>query len=160
MKNPPFGDDVISDLIEETRDMLLGEETTTKSLVFHNQIARLLFSFSVFERLLEGMISKSSALVLVSMGDFKGAFEQEKLAFDTFSTLLGPEHTLTKQSDLSLRQFLGAATKQGRGMVNHLEMRQKEEAANAIASEIEAEEAAAAEERGKKKNQKKKKGKK
>jgi protein TIF31 len=130
----------------------------------HNMKTALRFyqeagSRQLSDRLLEGMISKSSALVLVGIGDFKGAVQKEKQAFQLFSNLLGPDHTLTKQSDQALRHFLGVAARQGKGIVNHLEMQQKEEAANAIASEIEAEEAAAEEQR-KKKNQKKKKGKK
>ncbi|KAL3922717.1 MAG: hypothetical protein SGILL_002055 [Bacillariaceae sp.] len=111
------------------------------------------------DRLMEGMISKSLGIVLVNTGDFKGAVESEKRAFQIFSTLLGAEHQMTKNSDRDLKKFLQLAAQQGRGTVNRLEMQQKEEAALAIANEIEAEEAAE-EERRKKKNQKKKKGKK
>ena len=111
------------------------------------------------DRLLEGMIMKSSALVLASSGDYKSAVESEKRAFQLFSVILGENHQLTKQSDLSLRRFMAAAVEKGSQMVDDLKKKQEEDAALKIASEIEAEEAAE-EERRKKKNQKKKKGKK
>jgi len=111
------------------------------------------------DRLLEAMISKSSALVLAGVGDFKQAVDNEKRAFQLFSVLLGTNHTLTKQSDLALNNFMRAAVEHGSRMVDDLKKKREEEAAEAIAFEIEAEEEAE-EVRRKKKNQKKKKGKK
>ena len=111
------------------------------------------------DRLLEAMISKSSALVLAGVGDFKQAVENEKRAFQLFSVLLGKDHTLTKQSDQALNNFMRVAVEHGSRMVDDLKKKREEEAAEAIAFEIEAEEAAE-EVRRKKKNQKKKKGKK
>ncbi|KAG7361014.1 clustered mitochondria-domain containing protein [Nitzschia inconspicua] len=111
------------------------------------------------DRLLEGMISKSSSVVLASLGDFKGAVESEKRAYELFGILLGENHSLTKNSEDALKRFLAAAAHQGKGYVDQAKLQQQEEAALAIANEIEAEEAAE-EERRKKKNQKKKKGKK
>jgi protein TIF31 len=111
------------------------------------------------DRLLEAMVSKSSALVLAGVGDFKQAVENEKRAFQLFSVLLGQNHTLTKQSDQALNNFMRAAVEHGNRMVDDLKKKREEEAAEAIAFEIEAEEAAE-EVRRKKKNQKRKKGKK
>jgi len=111
------------------------------------------------DRLLEAMVSKSSALVLAGVGDFKQAVENEKRAFQLFSVLLGQNHNLTKQSDQALNNFMRAAVAHGNRMVDDLKKKREEEAAEAIAFEIEAEEAAE-EVRRKKKNQKRKKGKK
>ena len=111
------------------------------------------------DRLLEAMISKSSALVLAGVDEYKQAVENEKRAFQLFSVLLGNTHTLTKQSDQALNNFMRAAVEHGSRMVDDLKKKREEEAAEAIAIEIEAEEAAE-EVRRKKKNQKKKKGKK
>lgn len=111
------------------------------------------------DRLLEAMVSKSSALVLAGVGDYKLAVDNEKRAFQLFSVLLGQNHTLTKQSDQALNNFMRAAVEHGNRMVDDLKKKREEEAAEAIAYEIEAEEAAE-EVRRKKKNQKKKKGKK
>ena len=108
------------------------------------------------DRLLEAMISKSSALVLAGLGDFKSAVVNEKRAYQLFSVLLGDNHSLAKQSDHALNNFMRAAVEQGTRVVDKQKKKKKEEAAQAIASEIEAEEAAE-EVKRKKKNQKKKK---
>ena len=109
------------------------------------------------DRLLEAMISKSSALVLAGVGDFKQAVDNEKRAFQLFSVLLGENHTLTRQSDQALNNFMRAAVEHGSRMVDNLKKKREEEAAEAIAFEIEAEEAA---EEVKRKKKNKKKGKK
>jgi protein TIF31 len=112
------------------------------------------------DRLLEGMISKSSALVLAGVGDFQNAVKSEKRAFKLFSVLLGDNHTLTKQSDQALAKLTATAVAHGNRMVDDLNKKKEEEAAEAIAHEIEAEEKAAEEGERKKRNSKKKKGKK
>ena len=112
------------------------------------------------DRLLEAMISKSSALVLAGLGDYKLAVENEKRAFSLFSVLLGTNHTLTTQSDQTLNNFMKAAVEHNNRLVDDLKKKREEEVAEAIAIEIEAEEAAEEVRRQKKKNQKKKKGKK
>jgi protein TIF31 len=116
-------------------------------------------SLKMCDRLLEGMICKSSSVVLASLGDFKAAVESEKRSYQLFSLLLGENHALTKRSEEALKRFLAVAAQQGKGMIDQVKFQQEEEAALAIAHEIEAEEAAE-EERRKKKNQKKKKAKK
>jgi protein TIF31 len=109
------------------------------------------------DRLLEAMISKSLAVGLSHVGDFKGALDEEKKAYNIFSLFLGKEHNLTKGSDQQLSIFTAAAVQQGSNMVKDTYTEKEAAAADAIANELEAEEAAA--EKGKKKN-KKKKGKK
>jgi len=111
------------------------------------------------DRLLEGMILKSSAVVLDGIGDYKTAVETEKRAFQLFSVLFGEKHNLTLQSDQALKKFMQSAVEHGSRAVDDMKKKQEEEAALAIANEIEAEEAAE-EEKRKKKSQKKKKGKK
>lgn len=116
------------------------------------------------DRLLEGMISKSSALVFAGVGDFQNAVKSEKRAYKLFSVLFGANHQLTKQSDQALAKLTTTAVAHGNRMVDDLNKKKEEEAAEAIANEIEAEEKAAEEaaedERRKKRNSKKKKGKK
>jgi protein TIF31 len=111
------------------------------------------------DRLLEGMISKSTAIVMAGLGEFKSALENEKHAFQLFSILLGENHSLTKTSDQALKKFMSAAVEHGSKMVEDGKKKKEEDAAEAIAHEIEVEEFAE-EERKKKKNNKKKKGKK
>ena len=108
---------------------------------------------------MEGMISKSSSVVLANAGDYKGAVETEKRAYQLFSLLLGESHALTKNSEESLKRFLAAAAHQSKGRDSDMKKQQLEEAALAMAHDLEAEEAAE-EERRKKRNTKKKKGKK
>jgi protein TIF31 len=111
------------------------------------------------DRLLEGMISKSTAIVMASIGEYKAALENEKHAFQLFSILLGENHSLTKTSDQTLKKFMSAAVVHGNKMVEDSKKKKEEDAAEAIAHEIEVEEAAE-EGKKKKKNNKKKKGKK
>lgn len=132
-----------------------GVNDLQTALLFYQEAA----SRESSDRLLEGMISKSSALVLAGVGDFQNAVKSEKRAFKLFSVLLGANHTLTKQSDQALAKLTTAAVAHGSRMVDDLNKKKEEDAAEAIAHEIEAEEAAD-EERRKKKNPKKKKGKK
>jgi protein TIF31 len=108
------------------------------------------------DRLLEGMIRKSTAMVLATNGDFKTAVENEKRAFELFSILLGPKHQLTTTSDHTLKQFMALAVEHGNRMVESVQQKTEEEKADAIADEIAAE--MTAEEEKKKKKKKKKKG--
>merc|ERR1712238_330608 len=106
------------------------------------------------DRLLEAMISKSSALVLAGVGNFKLAVVSEKRAYQLFSVLLGENHTLVEQSDHALNNFMRAAVVHGNSVVDKQKKKKEEEAADAIAIEIEAEEVA---EEVKRKKRKKKK---
>jgi protein TIF31 len=108
------------------------------------------------DRLLDAMVCKSTAMVLASSGEFKHAVDNEKRAYNMFKTLLGEEHSLTKTSDESLKQFTKLAVEHGNKTAGDAKKRQEMEAADLIASEIAAE--AAEEEKKAKKNQKKKKG--
>ena len=75
------------------------------------------------------MISKSSALVLAGLGDYKLAVENEKRAFSLFSVLLGTNHTLTTQSDQTLNNFMKAAVEHNNRLVDDLKKKREEEAA-------------------------------
>ena len=111
------------------------------------------------DRLLEAMISKSSALVLAGVGNFKLAVVNEKRAYQLFSVLLCENHTLAKQSDQALNNFARAAVAHGTLVVDKQKKQKEEDAAEAIAFEIITEEVAEEVKKRKKKN-KKKKGKK
>ena len=54
------------------------------------------------DRLAEGMIVKSMAVLLASMGQFKAAVDTEKRAYQIYSLLLGERHELTKNSQTTL----------------------------------------------------------
>ena len=110
------------------------------------------------DRLQEGLISKSAAMVLGNIGDFKSALENEKRAYQLFRALLGDNHHLTQGSNQALQQFMSAAVQYGNKMVEDNRKKAEEDAANRIADEIAKE--AAEEEKKKKKTPKKKKGKK
>lgn len=121
------------------------------------------------DRLMEGMIAKSSSLVLGILGQFKAAVELEKRAYQLYSVLLGEDHELTKNSHRTLENLTRLAVEQGSQQVAENKKRQEEEAAkviiqreeeaaNAIANQIEEEEEE--EEKKKKKIKKKKKPKK
>ena len=69
---------------------------------------------------------------------------------------LGKDHQLTRASDEALRQYTSAAVHQGSKMQKDLNNQEKEAAADAIASQLEAEEVAAQNKNKKKKNKKKK----
>lgn len=112
----------------------------------------------VSDRLHDGMIMRSTSMVLAAIGQLKLAVQTEKKAYQTFSLLFGEDHNLTKASDATLKNFMKAAVEQGSKQVEDEKKRQEEQAAAAMASQIEADEEA--EEKKKKKNNKKKKGKK
>ena len=111
----------------------------------------------VCDRLHEGMIKRSTSMVLAALGQLKLAVQNEKRAFQLFSLMFGEDHNLTKASDATLKNFMKAAVQQGTRMVKEEEKRKEEQAAAAMASQIEAEEL---EEKKKKTNGNKKKGKK
>lgn len=115
-------------------------------------------SRAVSDRLHEGMIMRSTSMVLAAIGQLKLAVQTEKKAYQTFSLMFGDEHNLTKASDATLKNFMKAAVDQGNRMALDDKKRKEEQAAAAMASQMEADEEA--EEKKKKKNSKKKKGKK
>jgi len=116
-------------------------------------------SRAVSDRLHEGMIMRSTSMVLAAIGQLKLAVQTEKKAYQTFSLMFGEEHNLTKASDATLKNFMKAAVEQGNRMVEDEKKRKEEQAAAAMASQMEADEEA--EEKKKKRNSnKKKKGKK
>ena len=57
----------------------------------------------VSDRMVEGMISKSSALVLAALGQFKSALESERKAYGIYKLILGEDHEMTSTSANSLK---------------------------------------------------------
>lgn len=55
------------------------------------------------DRLVEGMIAKSTAMVLAQLGQFKAAVDGEKHAYHIYSLLMGEDHDLTKSSAATLK---------------------------------------------------------
>mmetsp|Transcript_4988 Transcript_4988/g.10540 ORF Transcript_4988/g.10540 Transcript_4988/m.10540 type:complete len:1600 (+) Transcript_4988:272-5071(+) len=109
------------------------------------------------DRLVSGMVAKSTALVLANIGQFKGALEMEKRAYNLYRSTLGEGHDLTKNSSNTLAQFTKIAVEQGTRKAKEEQKQKEEEAANAMANEVVAGEAAAAKKRQKKKKRKPKK---
>eukprot|EP00591_Stephanopyxis_turris_P014844 CAMPEP_0195539322 /NCGR_PEP_ID=MMETSP0794_2-20130614/49994_1 /TAXON_ID=515487 /ORGANISM="Stephanopyxis turris, Strain CCMP 815" /LENGTH=503 /DNA_ID=CAMNT_0040673347 /DNA_START=23 /DNA_END=1534 /DNA_ORIENTATION=- len=109
------------------------------------------------DRMVVSMVAKNTALVLAALGQFKPALENEKRAFGIYSLILGEDHELTKNSATNLQHFMRLAVEQSKRLAVEERKRLEEEAADAIASQIEATEV---EEEEKKKKKKKKKHKK
>lgn len=101
------------------------------------------------DRLAEGMMAKGAALLYAKLEQYRAAVDSEKKAFSLYSMLLGEEHELTKNSQKSLQHYTKLAVEQGNKKVEQEKFRKEEEAAQAMANQIEAEE---------EKQQKKKKG--
>ena len=129
-----------------------GSDDVKTALRFYKEAA----SRASSNRLMDGIISKSLAVVYANLGDFKSALDAEKVAYRYFSMFLGKDHELTKASVEALRQYTTAAVQQGSKMQKDMKNQEKEAAAVAIASQLEAEEAAAQNKNKKKKNKKKK----
>ena len=112
------------------------------------------------DRIVSGMIAKSTALALANVGHFKSALESEKRAYNLYCSTLGEDHELTKSSAQNMSHFTQIAVEQGTRIAKEEKKRKDEQAANAMASEIVADEmAAAAAKASKKKNNRSKKGK-
>merc|ERR1712224_919866 len=106
----------------------------------------------VSDRMVEGMISKSSGLVLASMGQFKAALDHERRTYGIYRLILGEEHEITQTSANTLKQFMKLSVEQGTRLLEEEKKRAEVEAAEAVASKIESDEL---EEEGKKKKKKK-----
>jgi hypothetical protein len=100
------------------------------------------------------MMAKGAGLLFAKLEQYRAAVDSEKRAYQLYSMLLGEGHELTLSSQKSLQQYTKLAVEQGNKKVEEDKFRQEEAAADAMASQIEAEEA---KERDKKKNKGKKK---
>ena len=69
------------------------------ALRFYQEAARR----QVSDRMVEGMISKSTALVLAGLGQFKSALESERKAYGIYKLILGEEHEMTITSANSVK---------------------------------------------------------
>jgi len=108
------------------------------------------------DRVVEGMLSKTSANILAILSQFKAAFETEKRSYRTFLTTLGEEHELTKNSLKTLKNYMKMTLEEGMRSEEENEKRKQEEAADAVANEIQADESLEKKKRKKKKPKKKK----
>jgi protein TIF31 len=107
------------------------------------------------DRLAEGMMAKGAGLLYAKLELYRAAVDAEKKAYQLYSMLLGESHELTLNSQKSLQAYTKLAVEQGTKKVEEDKFRKEEEAAEAMASQIEAEEAKAQEKKkmkGKKKN--------
>ena len=112
------------------------------------------------DRIVSGMIAKSTALALANVGHFKSALESEKRAYNLYRCTLGEDHELTKSSAQNMTHFTKIAVQQGTRIAKEEKKRKDEQAANAVASEIVADELAAEAAKASKKKKKKSKSKK
>lgn len=55
------------------------------------------------DRVVEGMLSKHSASILATLGQYKPAFETERRTFEIFRSALGDEHELSKKSAATMK---------------------------------------------------------
>lgn len=112
------------------------------------------------DRIVSGMIAKSTALALANVGHFKIALDSEKRAYNMYRSTLGENHELTKSSAQNMSHFTKIAVEQGTRIAKEEKKRKEEQSANAMANEIVADELAAqAAKASKKKKNKSKKSK-
>ena len=104
------------------------------------------------DRLAEGMMAKGSGLLYAKLEQYRAAVDAEKRAYQLYSMLLGEGHELTLNSQKSLASYTKLAVEQGGKKAAENKLKDAEDAADAMASQIEAEEA-------KEHDKKKKKGK-
>lgn len=55
------------------------------------------------DRVVEGMLSKHSASILATLGQYKPAYETERRTYDMFRSALGDDHELTKNSEVTMK---------------------------------------------------------
>ena len=51
------------------------------------------------DRLFEGMVARSAAMIMALLGQLKAAVESEKRAYATYRNILGNDHQITRVSD-------------------------------------------------------------
>lgn len=113
------------------------------------------------DRMFDCLIARNSAGVLARLGRFKAAFEYEKKAYQLYVTFLGEDHDATKACSNTLIQLMKLAVEQQKKSKIEEKERVKENAADAVADQIRAdEEAEKAQPTKKKKKHSKKKNKK
>jgi protein TIF31 len=92
------------------------------------------------DRLAEGMMSKGAAMLYAKIEQYRSAVDSEKKTYQLYSMLLGEGHELTLNSQKALQTYTKLAVEQGNRKIEQEKLRKEEEAADAIASLIEAEE--------------------
>jgi len=113
-------------------------------------------SRKIHDRAFFGMISKSNALVLASIGNFAGAFENEKRAFGMYSLVFGVDHEVTKNSANTLKQLIKLSMEQNISINAANKQTNEEQAADEVANQIVADEIEADKKKKKQKSKKKK----
>jgi len=81
----------------------LYSELVSRKLMDFGLIAlrfyKLAMDASSKDRLFEGMVARSAAMIMALLGQLKAAVESEKRAFATYRNILGVDHQVTKVSD-------------------------------------------------------------
>ena len=121
----------------------IGSSYQTKNTQLALEYFKLAQSKPHSDRLAEGMMAKGAGLLYAKLEEYRSAVDAEKRAFQLYSMLLGEGHELTLNSQKSLQHYTKMAVEQGTKKVEEDKFRKEEEAADAMASQIEAEEAKA-----------------
>jgi len=106
------------------------------------------------------LIARNSAAILARLGQFKLAFEYEHNAHQLYISFLGEDHDATKACSTTMMQLMKLAVEQEKWSKMKDKEQVKENAADAIANQIRADEDAKESQPKKKKKQGKKRGKK
>jgi len=116
------------------------------------------------DRVIEGLLSKHSASILATLGQFKAAFETERRTYQTFRLALGEDHEFTKSSQDSMKQFMKMSIDQHKQADEEkkkhdevIRKRLEERAAEELGNQMVADEVAAEEKKKKKKKRSNKK---
>jgi protein TIF31 len=107
------------------------------------------------DRLMDGIIAKNIAKVLMGLENFKDALEYEKKSFHNLSIFLGQSHPMTQESAAAIDLLAKLAVEKGNRKEENDKLQAEAAIADSIAADLVAEEA-----RAKKKVEKKKRGKK
>jgi protein TIF31 len=107
------------------------------------------------DRLMDGIIAKNIAKVLMGLENYKDALEYEKKSFHNLSIFLGQAHQMTQESGATIEFLAKLAVEKGNRKEESDKLQAEAAIADSIAADLAAEEA-----RAKKKVEKKKRGKK
>ena len=92
------------------------------------------------DRLVEGMIMKSTAYLLAQLGQYKPAVESESRAHKLYSLVVGGEHELTKSCSVSLEKYTKLNAERGAQAIAEKQMIDDEALALAMADQMVADE--------------------
>ena len=92
------------------------------------------------DRLVEGMIMKSTAYLLAQLGQYKPAVETEARAYKLYSLVVGGDHELTKSCAVSLEKYSKLNAERGARAIADKQMIDDEALALAMADQMVADE--------------------